>query len=136
MMRTLYKRVLATVLDYFLFFSICYLYVDLIGVELKDGTKVVSGLATIPVFVFWFLYFVLMEAIFSGTISHLALGLRIVSIQGTKASFVQILKRRIMDPLDFFLFGLPAYFVARYSPMSQRIGDLWAGTVVAALVGK
>jgi uncharacterized RDD family membrane protein YckC len=111
-MRILQKRIISTVLDYFVFLSFFYFYVDIFGVDQQDGTSVVSGLATLPLFIFWFLYFVVMEGVFGGTISHLTLGLQVVSIGGTKASFVQVLKRRALDPLDFFLFGLPAFIVA------------------------
>jgi uncharacterized RDD family membrane protein YckC len=135
-MRILQKRIISTVLDYFVFFSLLYFYIDSFGIEQKDGTRVVSGLTTLPLFLFWFLYFVVMERVFGGTVSHLAFGLRVVSIDGKKASFLQILKRRILDPLDFFLFGLPAFIVAKYSPLSQRIGDMWAKTVVAMRVGQ
>lgn len=135
-MRILQRRIISTVLDYFVFFSLLYFYVDIFGVEHEDGTRVVSGLTTLPILIFWFLYFVVMEGVFGGTVSHLAFGLQVVSIDGKKASFSQVLKRRILDPLDFFLFGLPAFIVARYSPLSQRIGDIWANTVVAKRVGQ
>lgn len=134
-MRIIQKRIISTVLDYFVFFSLLYFYINIFGSEQEDGTLVVSGLKTLPLFMFWFLYFVVMERVFGGTVSHLAFGLRVISIDGTKASFLQVVKRRTLDPLDFFLFGLPAFIVVRYSPLSQRIGDMWANTVVAIRVG-
>jgi uncharacterized RDD family membrane protein YckC len=134
-MSILNKRIIATISDYIIYCAFFYVYVDIFGIEQVDGTKVVSGISALPVFVFWFGYFVIMEVSFGGTVGHLAFNLKVISVDGNDANFVQTLKRRVSDPLDFFLFGLPAYITAKNSPLSQRIGDMWAKTKVIEKVG-
>ena len=129
-MSILSKRILATCVDYIIFFSICYLYIDSFGEIQMNGTKVVSGLMVIPILVLWILYFILMEITFNGTISHLTLNLKVVSMNGENADYFQIIKRRLADPVDLFIFGLPAYLTVKNSPNAQRIGDIWGKTKV------
>jgi uncharacterized RDD family membrane protein YckC len=40
------------------------------------------------------------------------------------------MKRRFCDWVEFALFGLPAFLIANNTSLRQRLGDLWAGTVV------
>ena len=134
-MSVLSKRIIATISDYFIYYAFFYFYVDIFGIEQVDGTKVVSGISTLPLFVFWFGYFVIMEVSFGGTLGHLAFNLKVISVDGNAVNFAQTIKRRFSDPLDFFLFGLPAYITAKNSPLSQRIGDMWAKTKVIENVG-
>lgn len=134
-MSVLSKRIIATISDYFIYCAFFYFYVDIFGIEQVDRTKVVSGISTLPLFVFWFGYFVIMEVSFGGTLGHLAFNLKVISADGNAANLAQTIKRRFSDPLDFFLFGLPAYITAKNSTLSQRIGDMWAKTKVIENVG-
>ena len=56
--------------------------------------------------------------------------LQVVKLNGTAYSLLDSIKRRICDCIDFALLGLPAFIIANNTSLRQRLGDLWAGTVV------
>jgi len=43
---------------------------------------------------------------------------------------MQALKRYLVDPIDFFIWGLPAAISIKNSFKYQRPGDRWAKTIV------
>ena len=49
---------------------------------------------------------------------------------GLLTRLLDSIKRRICDWIDFALLGLPAFIIANNTSLRQRLGDLWAGTVV------
>jgi uncharacterized RDD family membrane protein YckC len=59
-----------------------------------------------------------------------ACDLRVTTMNGGSISFSQSLKRNILRLLDFFPFYLTGFVTARLSPSRQRLGDLWAKTIV------
>lgn len=92
--------------------------------------------------VFWG-YFLLFETAFAGrTPGKMLLGLRVVSIEGTSVSPVQVIIRNLIRIADMFpflaqawVFFIPGYGSAMISmfatgPVFRRLGDLAAGTVV------
>lgn len=106
-----------------------------------------SGLGTFLFFVLFFalewFYFFLFEWLNKGrTIGKMALGLRVVSIDGTTLDAVQILIRNLLRVADMFplkflawLIFVPTYSVGLVSmfvtaPRFRRLGDLAAGTIV------
>lgn len=83
-----------------------------------------------------FVYFILLEAYAGGTIGKMALGMKLVDIDGKKIGILKSLIRNLLRLVD----GLPAFnvlgavLIAR-SLKHQRIGDLVAKTFVVEKKG-
>ena len=126
------KRFFASLFDYVIVITLTYLYIDFFGTTNENGEdgKTVRGLMTLPLFGFWFIYFVVVEAYFGGTLFHLAFNLKVLTIDRKRIEFTQALKRHLVDPIDFFIWGLPAAIAIKNSDKHQRLGDMWAKTIV------
>jgi uncharacterized RDD family membrane protein YckC len=123
-------RIIATLIDYGIYILLFYLYVDLVGTENSDGSKEVNGLPAMLIPLFWFLYFVVLEAVNQATPGHDICKLIVVKSTANKISLGDAFKRRLLDPIDIFLYGIPALICINKTPKFQRLGDLWADTVV------
>lgn len=125
------KRTVATFVDYGLFLVFFVWLVVTYGVPNDEGGYTLKN---DPkgwwIFIVWFAYFPVMEAIRGQTLGKLIFGLRVVTKVGNPISFSQAVKRRILDFIDFFFFGIVAFLVVKNTPDHQRLGDLWAKTVV------
>jgi uncharacterized RDD family membrane protein YckC len=77
-------------------------------------------------------YFILLEWLWQGqTVGKRMFGLRVISADGSPATFTAVLIRNLLRIADF----LPAFYglgllAIVVSPRSQRLGDLFAGTFV------
>lgn len=125
------KRTLATFIDYGLFMAFFIWLVVTYGVPNDEGGYTLKN---DPkgwwIFVVWFVYFPIAESLRGQTLGKLILGLRVVTKSGNPISFTQAVKRRFLDFIDFFFFGLVAFLTVKNTPDHQRLGDLWAKTVV------
>lgn len=70
---------------------------------------------------------VLTEALIGTTIGKLLFALNVRTVRGGWAGFGRVVLRNIFRPLDLLFIGL---FLALVTPKHQRVGDLFAGTVV------
>jgi uncharacterized RDD family membrane protein YckC len=86
------------------------------------------GAYAFAVFVY-FGYFLISEAVSGGrTPGKTALGLRVIQLDGSSPTFSAILARNLVRVLDWIAgIGIVVMFV---QPLSRRLGDLVAGTVV------
>ena len=126
------QRVKAAVLDHLLLLALFFLVLFLIGKE-TDGRYVVNGPLSLFPIVLWFVYFVIMEQLIQGSVGKLLFEIKIVSIDGRKLTFWQVILRRLADIVEiWWCCGQLAYVVASRSPLSQRLGDKWAKAVVVA----
>lgn len=134
----LIKRVLATLVDYGLFYLIIYTYLMFFGEPTPDGGQEVTGLLTLPVIIFWFFYFVFQEGFYSSsaTPGHQLFYLKVVQLNGREIDVKHSLKRHLLDPIDLFFFGIPAIIAIQSTERNQRLGDLWAGTTVIKISEK
>lgn len=91
------------------------------------GHAIVSGSIT---GVLALVYFIVMEAMQGATLGKMALGLRVVKLDGSPISWSDSLIRNLLRIID----GLFAYLVGAIfiwtSPLKQRLGDKAAHTVV------
>jgi uncharacterized RDD family membrane protein YckC len=81
----------------------------------------------------WFLYYVVMETAFGGTVGKLVTGIRVVRQDGSKPDLVTSLKRTLARVVDGFPYVIPylvGAIVVWSSPTRQRLGDRWAKTYV------
>jgi len=123
-------RSIATIIDYGIFFILFYFFVRSFGEETEDGSWQVTGSLTLVIPFFWFLYFVVMESINQAIPGHDICKLKVVKPDGHKISLGDALKRRICDPIDIFIYGIPAFICISKTTKHQRLGDLLANTLV------
>ncbi|HTM66436.1 MAG TPA: RDD family protein [Flavipsychrobacter sp.] len=124
------KRIIATLLDYAIIFLFTDIYLELFGHNNPDGSRSVNGLLGLPVFAVWFIYFVVIEACYGATLAHQGLYLKVLTIDRKEIEWTQALKRHLLDPIDIFFYGIPAIIAIRNSDKHQRLGDMWAKTIV------
>ena len=126
----IFQRLLAGLIDYTLFFVITALYIYKFGTLNNEGGYSVNGIMTLPIFIFWIIYFVVTEVILHGTLGHLILNLQPVNAKTEKPiSITQSLIRHLFDPIDYFIFcGLIGVLIINNSKESQRLGDIVANT--------
>ncbi|MBS1503784.1 MAG: RDD family protein [Bacteroidetes bacterium] len=127
--RYLGPRIAATLIDYGIYFLLLFIYIRVFGKETDSGYEV-DGTLALPVFAFWFLYFVVLEAYNGSTPGHDLMRLVVVKPDGEKIGLLAALKRRILDPIDIFFYGVPAMIAICKTPKFQRLGDLFADTLV------
>ena len=123
-------RIFATLIDYAIYAIIFFLYVYCFGTKTYSGGYEVQGMPALPIFIFWFLYFIGTEAINGATPGHDICGLTVVKLNGEKITIGDAFKRRIVDFFYIIPYGIPALICINNTPQYQRIGDLWANTVV------
>jgi uncharacterized RDD family membrane protein YckC len=130
------KRIVAAIIDIVVLGIVFVLFAVLFGdTEPKDeetsGINLsLNGGPAIIYFVVVLAYYFVMEAATGKTLGKMAMGLRVIAIEGaytpTKAFIRNLL--RIVDGLPFlYLLGL---LVVASSKRKQRIGDMAAGTLV------
>jgi uncharacterized RDD family membrane protein YckC len=124
------KRFFASFIDYLLIFVLTYIYISRFGIETEEGIKSVQGLTTLPIIIVWFLYFVVIETYKGATLGHKAFNLLVLTDKRKKIGFMQALKRHLVDPVDFFIYAIPAIMAIKNTDKKQRLGDLWAKTIV------
>lgn len=127
----LFLRSLACVIDYSLYWALCFAYVYRFGNETGDGYQV-NGYGHVSLlFSAWLVWFPLSEFWFGKTFGKWTCDLRVVNVNGGPVSVGQSCLRRLLDPIDLGgLFGLVAFIVAKTNPLNQRVGDLVAKTRV------
>jgi uncharacterized RDD family membrane protein YckC len=123
-------RILATLIDYGIYLIFYIVYLCVFDEDPRPGEATVTGIMAMPVVIVWFIYFVVSESIGQATPGHNIVKLKVVTDAGTKPSFSSIFKRRLLDPIDLFMYGIPAIICISKTPKHQRLGDLWANTLV------
>lgn len=130
------KRVYAAILDLFFIFVILYLVWMVLSLVGFLGMGPIASLATPFIAVFsligLFAYFIVLECFWGGqTIAKKMFRLRTVMVDGMAISFQASVMRNLMRVADFvpvlFLTALISMSVTRFA---QRVGDLFAGTMV------
>ena len=130
MNKILFKRIYATIIDYVLICIILFVYPSLFGEE-DEGVYRMQGVAVYFPFIIGFFYLVFMEYLFGATIGYKIFGLKVMAITMRRYTLVQALKRRLADIVDIQLsIGLIAFFFILSTRHHQRLGDLWARTIV------
>ncbi len=128
------SRAFGQLIDLFVRIGLFYglaLFASVIG--LGAGSSVVVVTFIIGTFLIIFGYPVLFEARWQGrTIGKRMLGLRVVTVEGAPVSFRHAAIRAMVAIVDFFIppIGVVATFSVLLTPRSQRLGDVFAGTIV------
>jgi uncharacterized RDD family membrane protein YckC len=129
------QRAIAFIIDYTIYFTIVYLYIDLFGIEEVDENgnikKVVKDLLVLPLILIWFILLPILEGSMNQTFGKKSVGIMVISTdRKDEFGIIKAIKRRCLDWIELNFFGIVAYFVSKNSPMHQRIGDILAKTVV------
>lgn len=125
------KRILAALIDYFivyvLFILLSFIYLLFSGAfEFK-----IKNIELIMFILLWFFLIVLPEYKFGSTLGKKIVGIRTISLTDKKQlTFIQTLKRRILDPIDIFMLGIVSIIIMSKSGNNQRFGDKFAKTTV------
>jgi uncharacterized RDD family membrane protein YckC len=126
-----FRRAVATIVDYGIFFAFTFAYVYQFGSETSEGYQVQGCGHFLALLFAWIVWLPLPEALFGRTLGKWGFDLRVMAADGRRASTSQSFLRRLLDPIDLLLFfGLVGYVVAKTNALHQRVGDLVAKTRV------
>ena len=78
---------------------------------------------------FYVIYTTVIESLGGRTLGKVALGLRVVSIDGSPAPTTALVTRNVLRVIDVGIFFIPLLLVLLF-PLRQRVGDVAAGTLV------
>ena len=132
-------RVVAAILDSLLVGALWYYFIEILGHSdtggsltsaTAGGNKVVTGTPAIVLMFLTASYWMIPEWIFGATLGKFMLGLRVRTLAGLPISFGQSFKRNLLRLADFFPFYLTGFLAAKLTLNHQRLGDLWARTIV------
>ena len=126
----LWVRALAAVIDLVLAGSFFFLVVWRFGAPDGTGGKTVTGLAAILLLLCMAAYWIVLEWLFGATFGKWMCDLSVMKISGNPINLIQALKRNAARVVDGVFFYLVGFVVAKNNPNAQRIGDLWAKTMV------
>lgn len=131
----LLKRFIAGFIDYLLVYVFFYVFIYSFGEPNDEGGYSVKGVLGLIPIIFWFITIVLLEVFFGVTIGNSIVGLKPKSLinNNGELSFSQSIKRHLLDPIDMFPFGLIAVITIKNTDRNQRLGDIWAKTVITEI---
>lgn len=135
------KRFLAGLIDYLIIYTFFFIFGYAFGQLDGDGGFTINGLPALGPILFWGLMTIGLEQFFGATLGNGLVGLKPKSIKEEtngknwenylgKPTFGQSFKRHLLDPIDMIFFGLIGIITIKNTALNQRIGDLWAKTVV------
>lgn len=123
-------RVLAAILDSLLVFLVVFLIIWQWGTETAEGERSLTGIPELLLMLGIAAFWILPEWLLGSTMGKWACDLRVTTLGGGNISFWQSLKRNILRMVDFMPLYLPGFVAASLTPKRQRLGDLWAKTIV------
>lgn len=126
------RRIAAGFIDYTIIYLFFFIIILLLGEPLPDGSYELNGAPALIPIAFWLLMTVGVEITVGATIGNLLFGLKPIPVNGQyrKLTFIESFKRHLLDPVDMFFFGFVGVIVIKNTPYNQRVGDLWAKTIV------
>ena len=122
-------RFVAGLIDFIIVYGFLVFLFIAIGESNPEGGYSINGAPGFIPIIFWFVIIVGMECTVGATIGNLIIGLKPIPIDGKerKLTFGESFKRHFLDSLDFSPVG---YLLIKTTEKNQRIGDLWAKTIV------
>lgn len=131
----IFKRILAGLFDYTAVFAFTFFIAYAIGEPNGEGGYSLKGFSALIPIIFWMLMTVGLEMWLGATIGNAMVGLKPIPLNEIerKLTFEESFKRHLLDPIDMSLFGLVGIITIKNTEKHQRVGDLWAKTVVISL---
>ncbi|MBM3644016.1 MAG: RDD family protein [Alphaproteobacteria bacterium] len=123
-------RVVAYVIDAILLTLVSVVVAKIMGVDFMDDASAFSLKANLPGFLIGWLYFALLESSERGaTLGKMAMGLRVVSSEGQRLSFLNATGRYFAKFLSVIILGIGFIMVA-FTDRKRGLHDIVAGTLV------
>ena len=134
----LLKRMIAGLIDYTLVYAFFYAFVYAFGEPNPKGGYTVTGVLSLIPILFWFVVIVLFEVFYEATIGNSIVGLKPKSLtkHNGELSFSQSIKRHLLDPIDMMPFGAIGIITILNTDKNQRLGDIWAKTIITEIENK
>ncbi|WP_458626458.1 RDD family protein [Winogradskyella sp. PC D3.3] len=126
------NRFAAGLVDYIIIYIVTFILIYAIGEPNDEGVYSLNGLPALIPMIFWLIMTVGLEIGFGATLGNSLVGLKPIPKNGTnrKLTFGESFKRHLLDPIDMFFFGLVGIVTIKNTDLNQRVGDLWAKTIV------
>jgi len=103
----------------------------LVSIPLALLDKFGSGLYLVLMFLVYWAYPIVCEALWGRTLGKRALGLRVLSRDGAPVGWMASITRNLLRTVDMLPFGYALGLISSlFDPHGRRLGDLVAGTVV------
>lgn len=130
------KRFAAGLIDYGLIVSYFFLMIYVFGESNEEGGYTVNGWPGISIIVVWFILTIGLEQLTGSTLGNKSQRLKVVPKTDPRKSltFSQSLKRHLVDMIDLWPIGLIGILTIKNTEYNQRLGDLWAKTIVIDLM--
>ncbi|MDN3618683.1 RDD family protein [Polaribacter undariae] len=129
------NRFAAGIVDYIIIFGVTFFLVFILREPNDAGGYSLHGLPGLIPIVFWLIMTVGLEVGFGSTAGNYLVGLKPIPKSGTnrKLTFKESFKRHLLDPIDMLFFGLVGIVTIKNTELNQRVGDLWAKTIVVPI---
>ena len=134
------KRIVAALVDYTIIYGFLFIFILIFGERSESGEYSVSGILSLVPILFWAITTIGVEQLIGETLGNSLVDLRPISIKpnlnsnfkgsNQKLTLGQSFKRHLLDPIDMLFFGLIGILTIKNSERNQRLGDMWAKTVV------
>lgn len=128
------RRFFEGLIDYVLIYILILILIFSLINPNEAGDYSMTGLFPLIVFLSWLILTVGIEVSLGATLGNTIVGIKPIPISGInrKLTFIESFKRHLLDPIDMFFFGLVGFIVLQTTEHHQRVGDLWARTVVVS----
>jgi uncharacterized RDD family membrane protein YckC len=128
-------RFLAGLIDYIIIYFGTLFLIYFLGEPTDDGGLALNGFPALLPITLWLIMTVILEIGIGATLGNSIVGLKPIPKSGTnrKLTFGESFKRHLLDPIDMFFFGLVAIITIKNTDLNQRVGDLWAKTIVVPI---
>ncbi len=128
-------RFIAGLIDYVIIFFGTLFLIYFLGEPTEDGGLALIGLFSYLPILFWLFMTVGIEISLGATLGNSIVRLKPIPKSGTnrKLTFGESFKRHLLDPIDMFFFGLVGIITIKNTDLNQRVGDLWAKTIVVPI---
>jgi uncharacterized RDD family membrane protein YckC len=131
------SRFIASFIDNCFILGICITIIVIFGEKVKANSYHLGGIKAMAIPAIWISYFIILEKECNGTLGRRLMKIQVVSLKESKLTYLQIIKRRLCDPIDiWWCFGLLGILLIKKTEFSQRIGDMWAQTIVIKTTAK
>tara|TARA_R110002074_G_C12214932_1_gene636651 strand:+ start:64 stop:531 length:468 start_codon:yes stop_codon:yes gene_type:complete len=129
------NRFVAGLVDYIIIYGVTFFLIFTFGEPNDEGGYSLNGLPGLIPIIFWLIMTVGLEIGFGATIGNSLVGIKAIPKNGTnrKLTFGESFKRHLLDPIDMFFFGLVGIITIKNTDLNQRVGDLWAKTIVVPI---
>ncbi|WP_194851771.1 RDD family protein [Nonlabens antarcticus] len=128
------RRFFAGLIDYALIYFLSIIMILYLIPKDQNGLSSMNGLYSILIFGCWSVLTVGVEIKLGATFGNTIVGIKPIPKSGInrKLTFLESFKRHLLDPIDMFFFGLVGFVVIQSTEYHQRVGDLWADTIVVS----